>query len=189
MRRLHFEQGRTRTEVAKLLQRSLSSVSLLLAQKKAPKAVGWPSSLSAARVDRVAALLENMVDEADGNYKVTMAMVLRRGAAQRVREDARHCHAGAWLSHQEPATSVSLSMRSRKKGVRRDRYSGGLSRGCVVAPIATRVDVAWGEGLVSVWPGSIQHIYVVRNFTATLLSVRVPGMVPMESSIRTVFAQ
>ena len=79
VRRLHFEQGRTRTEVAKLPQRSLSSVSLLLAQKKAPKAVGWPSSLSAARVDRVAALLENMVDEADGNYKVTMAMVLRRG--------------------------------------------------------------------------------------------------------------
>ena len=40
---------------------------------------------------------------------------LAPGAAQRVREDARHCHAGAWLSLQEPATSVSFSMRSRKK--------------------------------------------------------------------------
>ena len=65
-RRLHFDQGKTRTDIAKLLQRSLSSVSRLLAQKKAP-------------IARAAALLEKMVDEADGLREVTMAMLLRRG--------------------------------------------------------------------------------------------------------------
>ena len=79
VRRLHFDQGKTRTEVAQLLQRSLSSVNRLFAQKKVPKAIGRPSTLTDASVDRAAKLLEKMVDEADGNYEVTMAMVLRRG--------------------------------------------------------------------------------------------------------------
>ena len=78
-RRLHFDQGKTRTGIAKLLQRSLSSVSRLLAQKKAPRSIGRPTTLSAATIERAAALLEKMVDEADGLREVTMAMLLRRG--------------------------------------------------------------------------------------------------------------
>ena len=78
-RRLHFDQGKTRTDIATLLQRSLSSVSRLLAQKKAPRSIGRPATLSAATIERAAALLEKMVDEADGLREVTMAMLLRRG--------------------------------------------------------------------------------------------------------------
>ena len=78
-RRLHFDQGKTRTDIAKLLQRSLSSVSRLLAQKKAPRSIGRPTTLSAATIERDAARLEKMVDEADGLREVTMAMLLRRG--------------------------------------------------------------------------------------------------------------
>ena len=36
IRRLHFDQGKNRSDIARLLQRSLSSISRLLAQKKAP---------------------------------------------------------------------------------------------------------------------------------------------------------
>ena len=75
-RRLHFDQGKTRTDIAKLLQRSLSSVGRLLAQNKAPRSIGRPTTLSAATIERAAALLEKMVDEADGLREVTMAMLL-----------------------------------------------------------------------------------------------------------------
>ena len=79
VRRLHFEEGKSRTEIAKLLKRTLSSVSRLLAQKKAPRVVGRPVALSSAKVDAAAALLDKMVDEADGDYEVTLAMLRRRG--------------------------------------------------------------------------------------------------------------
>ena len=79
VRRLHFEQGKTRTEIAKLLKRTLSSVSRLLAQKKAPRSVGRPAALSEAKIDTAVTLLEKMVDEADGDYEVTLAMLRRRG--------------------------------------------------------------------------------------------------------------
>ena len=78
VRQMHFEQGMSRTDIASALGRSLSSVSRLLAQKKAPRPIGRPHVLTEAKVDRMCTMLEHMVDEADGKYEVTIHMVLRR---------------------------------------------------------------------------------------------------------------
>ena len=47
---MHFEQGLSRTEVAKLLKRSLSSVSRLFAQKQAPRPIGRPRALTSKKL-------------------------------------------------------------------------------------------------------------------------------------------
>ena len=78
VRQLHFDQGMSRTNIAILLKRSLSSVSRLLAQKKAPKPIGRPRALTKAKLDRTCAVLDKMVDEAGGNYEVTLPMLMRR---------------------------------------------------------------------------------------------------------------
>ena len=78
VRNMHFEQGLSRTKIAGLLQRSLSSVSRLLAQKKAPRPIGRPRVLSKTKLDRICAVLDKMVDEAGGNHEVTLAMLMRR---------------------------------------------------------------------------------------------------------------
>lgn len=78
VRRMHFEQSKKPTDIAEALGRSLSAVCRLLAQKKAPKPIGRPKALSDAKVDRIVALLDNMVDEADGNYEVTLDQLVRR---------------------------------------------------------------------------------------------------------------
>ena len=75
---MHFDQGFSRTEVATLLKRSLSSVSRLFAQKKAPQPIGRPRALTDKKLDRICAVLDKMVDEAGGNHEVTMAMLMRR---------------------------------------------------------------------------------------------------------------
>ena len=78
VRQMHFEQGFSRTSIASILQRSSSSVSRLLAQKKAPKPVGRPRALTKSKLDRVCALLDKMVDEAGGDHEITLAMLMRR---------------------------------------------------------------------------------------------------------------
>ena len=78
VRRMHFEQSKKPTDIAEALGRSLSAVCRLLAQKKAPKPIGRPKALSDAKVDRIVALLDNMVDEADGKYEVTLDQLVRR---------------------------------------------------------------------------------------------------------------
>ena len=77
-RNMHFEQGLSRAKVATLLNRSLSSVSRLLAQKKAPRPIGRPRALTKQKLDRICALLDKMVDGAGGNSEVTLAMLMRR---------------------------------------------------------------------------------------------------------------
>ena len=78
VRRMHFEQGKSRSEIAGLLQRALSSVSRLLAQKKSPMPIGRPRALTEANIDRIVATVESLVDGADGDLEVTLAMVMRR---------------------------------------------------------------------------------------------------------------
>ena len=78
VRRLHFEQGKSRSEIAELLQRALSSVSRLLAQKKSPTPIGRPRALTEANIDRIVATVEKLVDGADGNSEVTLSMIMRR---------------------------------------------------------------------------------------------------------------
>ena len=77
VRRMHFEVGKSRSEIARLLKRSLSSVSRLLAQKKAPQGIGRPRALTEKQFGRVVDTSEKMVDAADGNGEVTLAMLMR----------------------------------------------------------------------------------------------------------------
>ena len=93
VRRLHFEQGKSRSEISRVLQRSLSSISRLLAQKKAPRRIGRPRMLTEANIDRIVATLEKMVDAADADGEVTLHMLMRRcrvKASQRTVSNALH---------------------------------------------------------------------------------------------------
>ena len=76
--RLHFEQGKTRSDISRLLERSLSYISRLLAQKKAPRRSGRPRKLTEANIDRIVATLEKMVDTVDGDDEITLHMLMRR---------------------------------------------------------------------------------------------------------------
>ena len=92
-RRLHFYKGKTRTEVAAVLQRHISSVSRLMAQKRTPKPAGRPRALINAKIDAIVALLENTVSDADGKYEVNMGVIMRRSrlrVCRRVVADATH---------------------------------------------------------------------------------------------------
>ena len=75
------------------MNRSLSTICRLLAQKRAPKPTGRPRALTAAKIDGIVALLERMVKEADASREVTMDMLMRRGrfkVSRRVVADALH---------------------------------------------------------------------------------------------------
>ena len=74
-REMHFDRGIPRTDVAKALGRDLSCVCRLLAQTKAPAPIGRPKALTTEQIDKLAALLEDMVDEADALYEVSLAML------------------------------------------------------------------------------------------------------------------
>ena len=78
IREMHFEQGLSRSMVASLLRRNLSSICRLLAQKKSPAPVGAPRKLSEDRINSLVALLEKMVDEADATYEVSLARLMKR---------------------------------------------------------------------------------------------------------------
>ena len=93
VRRLHFEQGKSRSDIARLLQRSLSSISRLLAQKKAPRRTGRPNTLTNANIGRIVETLEKMVDSAEGDGEVTLRMLMRRcrlKVSERTVSDALH---------------------------------------------------------------------------------------------------
>ena len=99
VRELHFEQQRAPADIARTLGRSPSSVTRLLAQTRAPNPVGRPGKLSEGQKDKLVALLEKMVDEADANHEVTLQMLMRRGrvkACPRVVQNALH-ERGYWF--------------------------------------------------------------------------------------------
>ncbi len=58
----------------------------LFAQKRARNPVGAPKQFTEKKIDALVALLEKMVDEADGDHEVSLAMVMERG---RVRLSSR----------------------------------------------------------------------------------------------------
>ena len=86
------EQGKTPSELAVILQRSLGTVCRQLAKKR-PTKKGRPLALSPRQVDRLIATTEAMVEEADANYDVTLPMVLRRsrlGVSEKTAQGALH---------------------------------------------------------------------------------------------------
>ena len=92
-RDMHFNQHIARTQIAKTLGRDLGCVCRLLAQKKVPQRMGRPSLLTKADVDKLCALLEKMVDEADATWEVSLAMLMKRSRVKvcgRLVADALH---------------------------------------------------------------------------------------------------
>ena len=85
-RDMHFEQSTRPTDIAAALGRSLSAIARLLAQKHQPKPVGRPPALTEKQIDRIEQILNKMVDEADGQYEVTVSMVAKKA---RVKVGAR----------------------------------------------------------------------------------------------------
>ena len=79
-RSLYFDKGKKPARIAELMGRSVSSITLsAVGAKKAPKLVGRPPALSDATLSSIVALLGKMVGAADGNFEVTMPMLMRRG--------------------------------------------------------------------------------------------------------------
>ena len=77
IRDMVHEQDKTPTEVASILNRDLSSVCRQL-KKTRPAKMGRPAKLSVKQIEKLAHIIEGMVNDADANYEVTLAMVLRR---------------------------------------------------------------------------------------------------------------
>ena len=60
-----WHEGKTQTEIASLLSRHRSSISRAVVTSAEKKAQGRPRELSSDAVDKVAAMLEKMVDDAE----------------------------------------------------------------------------------------------------------------------------
>ena len=75
---LSFRPGQESRDIARLPQRSLSSINRLFAQRQAPRKIGRPQKLTGANVDRIVATVEKMVHTADGNEEIILHMIMRR---------------------------------------------------------------------------------------------------------------
>ena len=98
-RDLHFNQKVAPKDIATTLGRHISCVCRLLAQKCVPAPMGRPTVLSNADVDKLISLLEQMVDEADATWEVSLAMLMKRARSKscaRVTADALHKR-GFWF--------------------------------------------------------------------------------------------
>ena len=78
IREMHFDKGIPPAEIGRVLPVDLSNICGLLAQNMIPNPIGRWSVLSASQVDRAVRVLEEMVEEANAEKEVTVAMVLRR---------------------------------------------------------------------------------------------------------------
>ena len=116
VRQMHFEQGLSRADVARALNRNLSSICRLLAQKKTPAPIGRPVGLSEKQIDKLCVTIEKMVDAADANFEVSLAMVMRRSRVKvcdRVVANALHDR-GYWfrdLRHKPILTPADVKAR------------------------------------------------------------------------------
>ena len=122
--RFHFDQGKSRSAISRLLQRSLSSISRLLAQKKAPQKIGRPQKLSEANIDRIVKTLENMVDTADGDEEVTLHMLMRRcrvKACQRTVFNALHSRGYRFRNMRQKPIMTPTDIEERFRWARRYR--------------------------------------------------------------------
>ena len=77
LRQMVHEQGKKPSEVAVILQRSLGSACRQLSKTR-PTTMGRPLALTPRQINKLIALTEAMVEEADANYEVTLPMVLHR---------------------------------------------------------------------------------------------------------------
>ena len=78
IRSMAYDKKMAPVAIAPLVNRDLSSVCRLLKQKRAPKRIGRPTEFTEDKVDKLVKVLEDMVEDADANYEVTLPMVMRR---------------------------------------------------------------------------------------------------------------
>jgi transposase len=83
VRSMHFDKGMAAASIASATGRHISSVCRLLAQRRDPAPVGRPAALTEQQVDRLERILNEMVDEADADYEVTLAMLMKRSRGRR----------------------------------------------------------------------------------------------------------
>ena len=99
VRDMVFERKTKPSEAATAMGRHISSITRLLAQKRAPNPVGRPKGMSEEQIDRAVKVLEEMVDEADAEREITCAMIRRRcrlKICERVLSNALHAR-GYWF--------------------------------------------------------------------------------------------
>lgn len=80
VRRMHFEQGLTPSEVAAATGRTLGTVCRTLQAKSKKKALGRPVKLTEKKIDSVVKTMRTMIQQADGKKEITIAMVMKFGA-------------------------------------------------------------------------------------------------------------
>ena len=89
------KDGMKPSQIAGLLKRQISSITRILGQKKPPRPIGRPIELMEEKVDRILEVLEVMIDKAEAEYPVTLAMVMRHcrvKQCERTVMDALHTH-------------------------------------------------------------------------------------------------
>lgn len=93
LRSMHFDQGMTPAGIATATGRHISSVCRLLAQRRDPAPVGRPIALTEQQIDRLERILNSMIEKADAQHEVTLAMLMKTSkckVSERTVSDALH---------------------------------------------------------------------------------------------------
>jgi hypothetical protein len=104
VRRMHFDQGLSPSEVAEATGRTLGTVCRTLQAKSMKKVLGRPVKLSEKKIDSIVKTMRTMIQQADGKKEITIAMVMTFGAQPSSQSltaairCANACHCGCFCS-------------------------------------------------------------------------------------------
>ena len=113
----HAEDDIEPSELASLLRRDKSAMTRLLVLGEERKKEGRPALLDDAAVDKLVALLDHMVVEADGAHEVTVDMLRRRSratACNRTISDAPHARRIYFRRLREKPVLTADDIKARK---------------------------------------------------------------------------
>ena len=113
----HAEDDMEPSEIASLLRRDKSTMTRLLVMGEERKKDGRPALLDDAAVDKLVALLDHMVVEADGAHEVTVDMLRRRSRAKacnRTISDALHARRIYFRRLREKPVLTADDIKARK---------------------------------------------------------------------------
>lgn len=113
----HAEDDMEPSELASLLRRDKSAMTRLLVMGEERKKDGRPALLDDAAVDKLVALLDHMVVEADGAHEVTVDMLRRRSRAKacnRTISDAFHARSFYFRMLREKPVLTADDIKARK---------------------------------------------------------------------------
>ena len=116
------EDGMDPSEIAELLRRDKSTMTRLLVMEKERKPLGRPVILDDAAVDKLVALLDYMVVQADANHEVTVDMLRRRArvkASNRTISEALHSRKVYFRRLREKPMLTSEDIKDRKRSAKK----------------------------------------------------------------------